>query len=95
MPEIVKKTIRTIPEFPQEGIMFRDITTVLKDAEGLKHTVDFLPLRYDEELTEYRLKKYGKRVPMEKYAEYSLERELFLRNLAIEEFAEGGMMIYE
>ncbi len=60
-----------------------------------KHTTDFLPLRYDEELSEYRLKKYGKRVPMEKYAEYSLASELFLRSLAIEEFSDGGMIIYE
>ena len=28
--------VRTIPDFPQPGIMFRDITTVLQDAEGLR-----------------------------------------------------------
>jgi len=53
MPEIVKKTIRTIPDFPQEGIMFRDITTVLKDAEGLKHTVDFLTEQFKDKNIDY------------------------------------------
>ena len=32
--------ICTIPDFPEEGIMFRDITTVLQDAEGLKLAID-------------------------------------------------------
>lgn len=32
--------VRTIPDFPFEGIMFRDITTVLQDAEGFKLAVD-------------------------------------------------------
>ena len=32
----LKKWIRTIPDFPQEGILFRDITTLLKDPEGLQ-----------------------------------------------------------
>ncbi|MFH1332708.1 MAG: adenine phosphoribosyltransferase, partial [archaeon] len=30
----LKTKIRTIPNFPKEGIMFRDITTLLKDAQG-------------------------------------------------------------
>ena len=32
--------VRSIPDFPEEGIIFRDITTVLQDAEGLKLAVD-------------------------------------------------------
>ncbi len=32
--------VRTIPDFPEKGIMFRDITTVLQDADGLKLAVD-------------------------------------------------------
>ncbi|MGI5990437.1 MAG: adenine phosphoribosyltransferase [Lachnospiraceae bacterium] len=32
--------IRTIPDFPKKGIMFRDITTVLKDPDGLKLSID-------------------------------------------------------
>ncbi|HVI99808.1 MAG TPA: adenine phosphoribosyltransferase [Sphingomonas sp.] len=35
-----KARIRTIPDFPKPGIMFRDITTLLLDPEGLKTTVD-------------------------------------------------------
>lgn len=38
----LKKYIRTIPDFPEPGIMFRDITTVLQDAEGFKLAIDSL-----------------------------------------------------
>ena len=30
----VEDYIRTIPDFPEPGIMFRDVTSVLEDAEG-------------------------------------------------------------
>ncbi|MCL2564386.1 MAG: adenine phosphoribosyltransferase [Defluviitaleaceae bacterium] len=36
------KVIRTIPNFPEEGIMFRDITTVLHDGEALHTAVDMI-----------------------------------------------------
>jgi adenine phosphoribosyltransferase len=36
----VEDYIRTIPDFPEEGIMFRDITTVLGDADGFKLAID-------------------------------------------------------
>lgn len=32
--------VRTIPNFPEEGIMFRDVTSVLQDAEGLHLAVN-------------------------------------------------------
>ena len=32
--------IRTIPDFPEPGIMFRDITTVFQDADGLQLAID-------------------------------------------------------
>ncbi len=32
--------VRTIPDFPEEGIMFRDVTSVLQDADGLHLAVD-------------------------------------------------------
>lgn len=32
--------VTTIPDFPEKGIMFRDITSVLQDAEGFKLAVD-------------------------------------------------------
>ena len=36
----LKDYVRTIPDFPQEGIMFRDITTVAQDADGLHMAID-------------------------------------------------------
>ena len=38
----VKDYIRTIPDFPKKGVMFRDVTTVLQDARGLELAVDAL-----------------------------------------------------
>lgn len=38
----VKDYITTIPDFPEPGIMFRDITTVIQDANGLKLAIDSL-----------------------------------------------------
>lgn len=32
--------VRTIPDFPEKGIMFRDVTSVLQDADGLHLAVD-------------------------------------------------------
>jgi len=46
--ENIKKKIRTIPHFPKKGIVFRDITTLLKDAAGFKETIDALVKRYQE-----------------------------------------------
>lgn len=34
--------IRAIPDFPKPGILFRDITTLLRDPEGLRYTIDTL-----------------------------------------------------
>jgi len=43
----IKSKIRTIPNFPKQGIMFRDITTLLKDAEGLRQVLDSFVERYN------------------------------------------------
>ncbi|WP_414543486.1 adenine phosphoribosyltransferase [Nostoc sp. CCY0012] len=37
----LKSLIRDIPDFPKPGILFRDITTLLRDPDGLRHTIDF------------------------------------------------------
>jgi adenine phosphoribosyltransferase len=36
----LKEKIRVIPDFPEKGISFKDITTLLKDSEALKATID-------------------------------------------------------
>lgn len=38
----LKALIRDIPDFPKQGIIFRDITTLLSHADGLRYTVDTL-----------------------------------------------------
>ncbi len=38
----LKSYIRTVPDFPTDGIMFRDITTLLGNPAALKHTIDLL-----------------------------------------------------
>ncbi|UCH72152.1 MAG: adenine phosphoribosyltransferase [Thermoplasmatales archaeon] len=48
MTKSIKSKIRTVPHWPKEGIMFRDITTLLKDAQGFKETIDLLYKRYKD-----------------------------------------------
>ena len=36
----LKKYIRSIPNYPKKGILFRDITTLIKDAKAFKYTND-------------------------------------------------------
>ncbi|YAI81394.1 MAG: adenine phosphoribosyltransferase [cyanobacterium endosymbiont of Rhopalodia sterrenbergii] len=38
----LKALIRDIPDFPKPGIIFRDITTLLSNQEGLRYTIDTL-----------------------------------------------------
>lgn len=40
MVKKIEEYVRSIPDFPEEGIIFRDITSVLQDAEGLKLAID-------------------------------------------------------
>jgi adenine phosphoribosyltransferase len=41
-PIDIRALIRTVPDFPRPGILFRDITTLLKEADGLRAVVDAL-----------------------------------------------------
>ena len=36
----IKKAIRTIPDFPINGIMFRDVTTLYSNPEAMKHVIN-------------------------------------------------------
>ena len=42
----IKSRIRTVPHYPKQGVMFRDITTLLKDPVGLRITINDLVNRY-------------------------------------------------
>jgi len=44
----IKSRIRTVPHWPKEGIMFRDITTLIKDPIGLKLCIDDFVKRYEK-----------------------------------------------
>ncbi len=48
----IKNLIRTVPDFPKKGIMFRDITTLLKDEKGISKALEQLyNLAKSKELT--------------------------------------------
>ena len=49
----IKSLIRDVPDFPKEGILFRDITTLIKNPEGLKIAVDTLYEIYKDEKIDY------------------------------------------
>ena len=36
----LEEYVRTIPDFPEPGVMFRDVTSVLQDADGLQLAID-------------------------------------------------------
>jgi len=43
---LLKSLIREVPDFPKPGITFYDITTLLKDKEGFRRTIDALGAHY-------------------------------------------------
>ncbi|WP_294252618.1 adenine phosphoribosyltransferase [uncultured Sphingomonas sp.] len=45
--EDIRSRIRTIPDFPKPGILFRDITTLLLDPEGLRLTIEKMAAQVD------------------------------------------------
>lgn len=44
----LKALIRDIPDFPQPGITFRDITTLLRNPQGLKYVIDGLAVETEK-----------------------------------------------
>ena len=46
--EFIKSKIRTVPNWPKQGIMFRDITTLIKDRAGFETLLNILEKRYKD-----------------------------------------------
>jgi adenine phosphoribosyltransferase len=44
----IKSKIRTIPDHPKKGILFRDITTLIKDPVGFRLVIDTITQRYNK-----------------------------------------------
>ena len=51
--EDVKNKIRAVPDFPKKGIIFRDITTGIKDADTMRAMIDYLCDQYKDERVDY------------------------------------------
>jgi adenine phosphoribosyltransferase len=51
----LKSLIRDIPDFPKPGILFRDITTLLRDPDGLRYTVDAMADHFADASIDYVL----------------------------------------
>ena len=47
--DYLKKKIRTIPDFPKQGILFRDITTLLADPEAFNSVIDLFVEHFQKE----------------------------------------------
>jgi adenine phosphoribosyltransferase len=53
MPDLVKACIRDIPDFPKPGIVFKDITTVIKDPTAFRRTIDYLTDQFKDAGIDY------------------------------------------
>lgn len=42
MKKPIEEYVRSIPDFPEEGIIFRDVTSILEDADGLHLAIDLM-----------------------------------------------------
>ncbi|MEE9186491.1 MAG: adenine phosphoribosyltransferase [Bacteroidota bacterium] len=52
MREDLKSIVRSVPDFPKKGIVFRDITTLLSDRNGFQKTIDIFHERYKDQRIE-------------------------------------------
>lgn len=43
----LKEKIRSIENFPEEGVIFRDITTLLKEGDALREAIDQIQTNLD------------------------------------------------
>ena len=51
--EKIEKLIRSVKDFPEKGVIFRDITTALKNKEGLKIIIKDFTDRYKDKGIRY------------------------------------------
>ena len=49
----IKSLIRDIPDFPKPGIIYRDVTTLLQNSEGLNYVIDHFSELFSEQKIEY------------------------------------------
>lgn len=49
----LKSLIRAIPDFPKPGILFRDITTLLQNSQGLRYAIDGLTESFAPQSVDY------------------------------------------
>lgn len=52
MREDLKSIVRSVPDFPKKGIVFRDITTLLSDRNAFQKTIDIFHERYKDQRIE-------------------------------------------
>lgn len=45
---LIKSSIKSIPDYPKEGILFRDVTSLLEDAQAYRATISLLLDKYKE-----------------------------------------------
>lgn len=53
MQEYVQSKIRAIVDFPKKGIIFRDITTAVKDPQAMRYMIDYLTEIYKDKRIDY------------------------------------------
>ena len=49
----LKALIRDVPDFPKPGIIFRDVTTLLRDPQALSYVIDHFSARYADQAIDY------------------------------------------
>lgn len=49
----LKTLIRDVPDFPKPGIVFRDVTTLLRDHKGLSYVIDRFSQQYADQAIDY------------------------------------------
>lgn len=53
MPELVRAQIRDVPDFPKTGIIFKDITTAIKQPDTFKRIINFMTEEFKDSGIEY------------------------------------------